>query len=213
MNLNHFRQEYPDNDFDIHTAAPNPFQQFDNWFTAAIEAEQMEPNAMTLATATPDGRPSARMVLLKDVDERGFVFYTNYTSRKADELAANPYAALVFYWDKLSRQVRVEGRVERVTSAESDTYFQSRPRGSQLGAWSSPQSQILPDRKTLADHLLETTARFTATNLIPRPSFWGGYRVVAEVIEFWQGRPNRLHDRLRYTRQADGTWHIDRLAP
>jgi pyridoxamine 5'-phosphate oxidase len=165
---------------------------------------------MTLATATAAGRPSARAVLLKGVDTGGFVFYTNYASRKARELAANPYASLVFVWAELERQVRIEGAVEKVSAAESDTYFDSRPLGSRLGAWASPQSMVLPDRLTLATKVAAIVLRYGKHP--PRPLHWGGYRVLPEAIEFWQGRRNRLHDRLLYTKQAGG-WKIERLAP
>ena len=167
---------------------------------------------MTLATATPDGRPSARMVLLKGVDARGFAFFTNYESRKGAELAANPRAALVFFWVQLERQVRVEGRVERLSAEESDAYFASRPEGSQLGAWASQQSAVLPDRGPLEARYEELRAQYEGQE-VPRPTFWGGFRVVPETVEFWQGRVNRLHDRLRYRRQDDGSWVIERLSP
>jgi pyridoxamine 5'-phosphate oxidase len=166
---------------------------------------------MTLATATPDGRPSARVVLLKGFDERGFVFYTNYEGRKSRELEANPRAALLFYWGELERQVRVEGRVSRVPDRESDAYFAGRPRGSQLGAWASEQSRPVRDRGALERRLRELEGEYEGRE-VPRPAFWGGYRVVPETMEFWQGRENRLHDRLRY-RRAEGGWKIERLQP
>jgi pyridoxamine 5'-phosphate oxidase len=191
----------------------DPFVQFRSWMKVAMAADLPEPgaSAMTLATATRDGKPSARMVLLRGVDERGFVFFTNYESRKSRELDANPWAALVFYWATLDRQIRIEGRVERVTAAESDEYFQTRARGSQLGAWASPQSQVIPDRSVLARHMEALTAQYEGQP-VPRPPHWGGYRVVPSVIEFWQGRANRLHDRLCYRRE-DGRWVLERLAP
>jgi pyridoxamine 5'-phosphate oxidase len=190
----------------------DPFQQFRAWFEQALAANLPEPNAMALATATLDGSPSARMVLLKGFDERGFVWYTNYESRKGGELAANPRAALVFYWAELERQVRAEGRVERATAEESDAYFHSRPQGSQIGAAVSHQSQVLPDRAMLERRAAELAAEYEGRE-IPRPDYWGGYRLVPAVIEFWQGRPNRLHDRLRYRRRADGVWEVERLSP
>lgn len=192
--------------------APDPFEQFRRWFAEAEEVEPPEPNAMTLATATRDGRPSARMVLLKGVDERGFVFYTNYESRKGRELAENPWAALVFWWPHMARQVRVEGRVEKVSEAESDAYFRTRPRGSQIGAWASRQSTVIASRAELEARYRQYEAEFEGRE-VPRPPYWGGYRLVPEVFEFWQGRLNRLHDRFRYRKQPDGSWVIERLAP
>jgi len=191
-------------------AASDPLKQFDRWFHDALHADLPLPNAMTLATATPEGRPSARVVLLKGVDERGFVFYTNYTSRKGHELAANPHAALVFAWAALERQVRIEGPIEKVSAEESDAYYETRPLGSRLGAWASPQSMVLPNRLTLATKVGAIVLRYGKNP--PRPLHWGGYRVIPEAIEFWQGRRNRLHDRLLYTRHAEG-WKIERLAP
>jgi len=193
-------------------AAADPLAQFRTWLEEAIAAAVLEPNAMTLATATPEGRVSARLVLLKGLDERGLVFYTNYRSRKAAQLDANPHAALVFWWPELERQVRFEGRVERVAASESEAYFQSRPLGSQLGAWASPQSEAIASRAVLEQRLQEVEQRY-AGQPVPRPPHWGGFRLQPESIEFWQGRPNRLHDRLCYARQADGTWQRERLAP
>ena len=198
---------------DIAGVDPDPIVQFERWFKEAVAAELPEPTAMALATVTPEGRPSVRMVLLKGVDQRGFVFYSNYESRKARELAANARAALVFYWHPLDRQVRIEGSVERATPQESDTYFQCRPRGSCISAWASPQSEVIADRRVLESRSAELAAQF-GDEPIPRPPFWGGYRVVPTSIEFWQGRANRLHDRLRYTRERPtAPWTIERLAP
>jgi pyridoxamine 5'-phosphate oxidase len=191
---------------------PDPIRQFQSWFSEASLSEVPEVNAMALATATPDGRPSVRMLLLRGVDERGFTFFTNYDSRKARELEANPYAAMVFFWHDLERQVRVEGRVERVSAEESDRYFHSRPAGSRLGAWASTQSAVISSREALEARFGELEGQY-ADGSIPRPENWGGYRLIPDSIEFWQGRPNRLHDRLRYTRRDQGGWLIERLAP
>jgi pyridoxamine 5'-phosphate oxidase len=190
---------------------PDPVVQFGRWFDDARAADLVEPSAMTLATATADGVPSARMVLLRGVDERGFVFYTNYESRKAAELAANPRAALVFWWGALQRQVRVEGPVQPTSQEESAAYFRTRPPGSRLSAWASPQSRVIPGREVLDQRVAELAARHPDGD-VPLPPFWGGYRLVPEVVELWQQRPNRLHDRLRYTRTPGG-WRLERLAP
>lgn len=197
---------------DENTIHPDPFQQFHLWLNQALESELPEPNAMTLATTTPDGKPSARMVLLKSLDQKGFVFYTNYTSRKAQQLEANPQAALVFWWAELERQVRIEGIVEKVTPQESDAYFNSRPLGSKLGAWASPQSSIIPSRETLENNLTHYENQYQ-DQTIPRPPHWGGFRLIPHQIEFWQGRPKRLHDRLVYSLDDQGKWGITRLAP
>lgn len=190
---------------------PNPIRQFQQWLEQAIVAQLPEPNAMTLATATRDGLPSARIVLLKGLDERGFAFYTNYESRKGQELADNPHAALVFLWTVLERQVRVEGRVEKVAAAETDAYFQSRPLTSRLGAWASDQSRVIAGREVLEQRFAALKATY-ADEQVPRPPHWGGYRVIPQQIEFWQGRTSRLHDRLRY-RLEQGNWLLERLAP
>ena len=193
-------------------AAPDPLAQFRAWFEDALAADLHEPNAMVLATATPDGKPSARVVLLKGFDERGFVFYTNYEGRKGREIGRNPHAALVFYWGELERQVRIEGRVGRVSERESDAYYASRPRGSRLGAWASEQSRPAESREVLESRLAALEREYEDQN-IPRPPFWGGYRVEPEAVEFWQGRENRLHDRIVYRRMGDGGWEIGRLQP
>ncbi|HEY9882370.1 MAG TPA: pyridoxamine 5'-phosphate oxidase [Thermosynechococcaceae cyanobacterium] len=190
---------------------PDPIRQFQRWLDQAIAAELPEPNAMTLATATRDGIPSARIVLLKGLDARGFAFYTNYESRKGQELADNPQAALVFLWTVLERQVRIEGQVEKVAAAETDAYFQSRPLASRLGAWASEQSRVIRDREVLEQRFAELKATY-ADETVPRPPHWGGYRVIPHQIEFWQGRTSRLHDRLRY-RLKQGNWLLERLAP
>ena len=210
MRIADIRQEYMRAGLNEKDADADPFKQFDRWFHDALHAELTLPNAMTLATATATGRPSARAVLLKGVDAGGFVFYTNYQSRKARELAENSYASLVFLWAELERQVRIEGAIEKVSAEESDAYFDSRPLGSRLGAWASPQSMVLPDRLTLATKVAAIVLRYGKHP--PRPPHWGGYRLLPEAIEFWQGRKNRLHDRLIYTKRARD-WKIERLAP
>ena len=194
---------------DLH---PNPIEQFRRWFAQSQEAHLPEPNAMTLATASADGIPSARIVLLKGVDEDGFVFFTNYESQKGEELGENPHAALVFYWAELERQVRIMGGVTKTSREESEEYFAKRPVESQLGAWASEQSTVIPNRRSLEDQLT-ALGKWYEGQEIPAPPYWGGYRVSPETIEFWQGRPNRLHDRLVYTLDDGGKWEIDRLAP
>jgi pyridoxamine 5'-phosphate oxidase len=191
---------------------PDPFRQFAAWFREAAAAGLYQPEAMTLATVGPDGRPSARVVLLRTFDERGFTFFTNYDSRKAHDLAARPRAALVFFWAELHRQVRVEGVAELVSAEESDAYFAGRPRGSQLSAWASPQSEVVAGRDIL-ERRVEELARQYEGRPVPRPPRWGGCRVVPDAMEFWQGRANRLHDRLSFRRRPAGTWHMVRLAP
>ncbi len=190
-----------------------PLPQFERWFDEAVRASLPEPNAMTLATVGPDGRPTARIVLLKGFDERGFVFFTNYASRKGADLAAHPDATMLFFWAELERQVRIEGVVAKVSDAESAEYFASRPRPSQIGAWASPQSEPIADRRALEGRFAAAEARYR--DVVPRPEHWGGYRLVPAMLEFWQGRPSRLHDRIRYRRSRlhPERWDIDRLAP
>ena len=205
------RKNYSLGSLDIADADPNPFRQFDVWFKQAIDAQLPEPNTMTLATVDARGRPSARIVLIKGVDERGFVFFTNYESRKGLELAQNPHASLLFYWIELERQVRVEGTVVKTSDAESDTYFASRPVGSRIGAWASEQSKVIESRAALEAREREFSAQYGDNP--PRPPHWGGYRLIPDAIEFWQGRPSRLHDRLLYTRSGNADWTIARLSP
>ena len=189
----------------------DPIRQFQKWFQQALDARLLEPTGMTLATADKDGRPSARIVLLKGLAERGFIFFTNYESRKGRELAEKPTAALVFYWAELERQVRVSGTAGRISREESEKYFTGRPRGHQLGAWVSCQSEVIANRAVLEKRLKEFEQKYP--DAVPLPPFWGGYVLSPVEIEFWQGRPNRLHDRFRYTKQVDGRWMIERLAP
>lgn len=191
---------------------PNPLKQFQTWFDQALAAQLLEPNAMTVATATKDGKPLARIVLLKAFDQRGFVFYTNYQSHKGQELTDNPQAALVFWWGELERQVRIEGDVEKVSDQESDEYFYSRPFNSRLGAWASEQSQVIESREVLELRWQALKTEYE-TQDVPRPVHWGGFRVIPTAIEFWQGRPSRLHDRLLYRRFEDNSWVIERLSP
>ena len=212
MSFADIRKEYMQRGLHESEVDADPIRQFEAWFDAAREATPLEPNAMALATVGADGRPALRMVLLKGVDERGFVFYTNYESRKGRELADTPWAALTFFWPEMERQIRIEGRVERVSDEESDAYFHSRPIGSQLSASASRQSEVIPGREALEERVAELAARYQDQE-IPRPENWGGFRVVPDFIEFWQGRPNRLHDRLRYRLSADGSWIIERLSP
>ncbi len=211
-NLADLRENYTKGWLDVTDVTANPIDQFQRWFDEATHSQLIEPNAMHLATVGADGRPSGRIVLLKGLDARGFVFYTNYLSRKGQQLAKHPQAALTFFWVELERQVRVEGTIEKVSEEESDAYFARRPRGSQLGAWGSAQSQPVPSREALEAQEREVAARF-ANQPVPRPPHWGGYRLRPDYLEFWQGRPSRLHDRVAYSLQPDETWALERLSP
>ncbi|MFT4154322.1 pyridoxamine 5'-phosphate oxidase [Parafilimonas sp.] len=210
-NIAGIRKDYSLLSLDEANIAANAIEQFTRWWNDALQSETEEVNAMTLSTATKDGKPSARIVLLKDYDEKGFVFFTNYKSHKGRELAENPYAALTFFWKKMERQVRIEGMTDKVSDAESNAYFISRPEGSRIGAWASPQSAIIENRAILESNMAHYTNEFK--NSIPRPPHWGGYRVMPLKIEFWQGRSNRLHDRILYTKTNEGSWKAERLAP
>jgi pyridoxamine 5'-phosphate oxidase len=210
-NIASLRKEYTLSALDREHVSPDPIKQFEEWLQEAIKAQVPEPNAMTLATSTFEGKPSARMVLLKAVGGQGFSFFTSYESRKARQILQNPYGALVFYWAELERQVRIEGKIVRATEKESDEYFQTRPVGSKLGAWASPQSQVVPSRKYLEELVADFREEF-AEKAIVRPPNWGGYRLEPVLVEFWQGRRNRLHDRIQY-RLENGAWITERLAP
>lgn len=213
MSLESVREEYGEGGLDEQNCEKNPIVQFERWMKDAQAAHLREPNAMTLSTATADGRPSGRIVLLKEVSDLGFVFYTNYASRKGRELEMNPFAALTFYWPELERQVRAEGGVSRVSREQSEAYFQTRPRGSRLGAWASHQSEVVGSRAQLDEQLQRAEAQFQDTEEIPAPECWGGYCLRHEWVEFWQGRPNRMHDRVLYRRSEHGHWVIERLSP
>lgn len=210
--ISELRREYASRSLSETDTDPDPIAQFRRWFDEALRSEVLDANAMTLATASPTGEPAARTVLLKDVDDRGFTFFTNYASAKGRDLQANPRAALLFYWAELERQVRISGQVTRVPRSVSEAYFATRPRESQWAAWAAPQSTTLPDRATLERQFAAIQQRFAA-GPVPCPPDWGGFHVEAERMEFWQGRPGRLHDRLLYMRQTDGTWSRARLAP
>lgn len=212
MDISALRREYARDGLSRSQLAADPFEQFERWFVQAGEADVEELNAMQLATVTAAGRPSLRTVLLKSFDRDGFVFFTNYHSRKAHEMTENPQVAALLFWKELERQVEITGRVERVSTRESLRYFTSRPRGSQLGAWVSAQSSVIASRSVLESKLDEITRKFAAGD-IPLPDFWGGFRIVPDTVEFWQGRPSRLHDRFEYRRQPDGGWQAERLAP
>ncbi|MBC8161901.1 MAG: pyridoxamine 5'-phosphate oxidase [Roseiflexaceae bacterium] len=211
MSIADLRKDYTLRGLDVADLDRDPLAQFRSWFETAVQAGLPEPNAMTLASATRAGRPSARVVLLKGLDARGFVFYSNFESRKGRELIENSFAALVFLWDELERQVRVEGAVEQVAAGEADAYFASRPWGSRLGAWASAQSAVLADRAALEARYAALAVQYEGQD-VPRPPHWGGFRVVPDTLEFWQGRSSRLHDRLRYTRTGD-EWRVERLSP
>lgn len=207
----HLRKDYTLNGLDQQDILQSPIKQFKKWFGESLSAQVIEPNAMFLSTISQEGYPQGRIVLLKELDDHGFTFYTNYNSHKGADLSAHPLAALTFWWAELERQVRIVGKVEKVSEAESDAYFSIRPRGSQLGAWVSSQSNVIENREVLTDKLAKFEKQF-GDQLVPRPPHWGGYRVIPQEIEFWQGRPSRLHDRIRYQYQ-NNEWKIERLSP
>lgn len=213
LDLAALRENYARQSLSKTDVLPDPVEQFTVWFREVLASQLREPNAMTLATATRAGRPSARTVLLKGFDAAGFVFYTNYESRKGQELAENPQAALLFTWLELERQIRIEGQVEKITAAESLAYFQSRPKASQIGAWASPQSQVVANRATLEAAAAQLRDQYATTEVLPLPPSWGGYRLRPTAFEFWQGRRSRLHDRIGYNLTTEGHWHLERLAP
>jgi len=214
LEITNLRVDYTQEELNRDDLHPNPFKQFTKWFDVVLElGTELEPNAMTLATVSKAGIPDARILLMKGMDERGFAFYTNYASQKGQDLLDNPQATILFYWGALHRQVRITGEVSRVTQTESALYFRSRPHGSQLGAWASQQSQVIESRAILETKLKALQAQYPEGTEVPLPETWGGYRLVPTSFEFWQGRQNRLHDRFRYTRQANDSWIIDRLSP
>jgi pyridoxamine 5'-phosphate oxidase len=212
LSIADIRKDYKLRSLNESDVTAEPVAQFTNWWDEAISSEIDEVNAMTLATVTADGRPSARIVLLKGFDEKGFVFFTNYQSRKGKELGDNPHAVLVFFWKELERQVRIEGSIEMISEKDSDEYYQSRPIGSRIGAWASPQSEVIANREVIENNFSALEKKFD-TGAIPRPGHWGGYILRPSMIEFWQGRSSRLHDRIQYNLQADNNWTIQRLAP
>ena len=206
------REDYRAKTLTINEINDNPFLQFQQWFQDALDSKIKETNAMTIATVNSNGQPSARIVLLKGFDERGFIFYTNYNSKKGQELAINPKIAAVFFWKELERQIRIEGTTKKISRTASLAYFQSRPKGSQIGAWASPQSQVIVNRTILENNVTALQEKYKEANQLPIPEHWGGYIIQPSLIEFWQGRSSRLHDRINYT-LADGKWKIERLAP
>lgn len=212
QNISEIRKEYTQASLDADTVCKDPIKQFEKWLTEALRSEVPEPTAMNVATVNEYGRPSSRILLLKGIEENRLLFYTNYQSKKGRELEHNPACALTFFWPEMERQVRIEGITERLDAKESERYFQSRPRGSQIGAWASPQSSFIKDREILDERVIQITKKFEGLSTIPKPMQWGGYHVQPFLFEFWQGRPSRLHDRLQYT-LIDETWRIQRLAP
>lgn len=212
QDLPNLRQEYTKDTLDVSTVLTDPIKQFEKWFHEASQSGALEPNAMTVSTVKADGRPTSRIILLKGIENQKFVFFTNYQSAKGKELETNPAVALNFFWPELERQIRIEGIAQRIDTARSETYFQSRPRGSQVGAWSSPQSAVLENRKILEERMHEIEKRFEGKPVLPKPQQWGGFEVEPNLFEFWQGRESRLHDRIQFIKEAQA-WKIFRLAP
>ncbi|MFC5270259.1 pyridoxamine 5'-phosphate oxidase [Adhaeribacter terreus] len=213
LSLADIRKNYSREELTEQSVLPDPIQQFEFWLNEALNAQVEEATAMVLSTATPDGRPSSRVVLLKGIENGSLIFFTNYMSRKGQQLGSNPFAAITFFWPALERQVRIEGKIEKISETASDIYFHSRPKGSQIGAWASPQSQVVESRSELEQAEHSFAEKFSSTVEIPRPKHWGGYQLVPDYLEFWQGRPNRLHDRIVYEKHNHGGWHINRIAP
>ncbi|MBK0403084.1 pyridoxamine 5'-phosphate oxidase [Adhaeribacter sp. BT258] len=213
LSLADIRKNYSREELTEQSVVPNPINQFELWLNEALKAQVEEATAMVLSTATSNGRPSSRVVLLKGIENGNFIFFTNYLSRKGQHLSDNPYAAITFFWPALERQVRIEGKIEKISETASDIYFHSRPKGSQIGAWASPQSQVVNNRAALEQAERSYAEKFSSTVEIPRPDHWGGYQLVPTYMEFWQGRPNRLHDRIVYERHEHGGWQINRIAP
>jgi pyridoxamine 5'-phosphate oxidase len=210
MEIKKLRRQYKGKPLSENSVNKNPFKQFEKWFNEMLQTGFIEPTAMVLSTAAKNGKPSSRVLLLKEFDETGFIFYTNYESKKGKDLKENPYASMLFYWDKLNRQVRIEGKVEKISKEESEAYFKTRPFKSRIGAWASHQSEIIENRNIIVKNFLKYLVKFK-TN-VPIPDYWGGYKLIPDLFEFWQGRPNRLHDRIRY-RLFKNKWIIERLAP
>ncbi len=211
--IEQLRKDYTAHTLEMEEVADHPADQFQQWFEEAMKADVPEPNAMTLSTVGPQGRPSARIVLLKGIEDGSFLFYTNYQSQKGQELSSHPYAALTFLWHELQRQVRIEGRAEKLSPEASTRYFQSRPKGSQIGAWASPQSTVIASRAVLEEKVRALESTYAQAEALPRPEHWGGFKVIPDKIEFWQGRSSRLHDRILYTLEGGGAWKKVRLAP